>query len=106
MLSTALTAATREELVTRNVASLVEAPKVVSRETTPWSLDETLTFLEEARRDPLYAAFIRPSRWACAAVKADLDGRVIHISNQVQRIGGELCQDTTKTGKIRPYRCT
>lgn len=32
----------------------------------------------------------------------DLDGRVIRISNQVQRIGGELYQDTTKTGKIRP----
>ncbi|MFD8327519.1 tyrosine-type recombinase/integrase [Streptomyces lydicus] len=37
VLRTALTAATREGLVTRNVASLVEALKVVSRETTPWS---------------------------------------------------------------------
>ncbi|MFH9247065.1 tyrosine-type recombinase/integrase [Streptomyces lydicus] len=110
VLRTALTAATREELVTRNVASLVEAPKVVSRETTPWSLDETLTFLEEARRDPLYAAFVLAIamglrrgevlglRWS----DVDLDGRVIRISNQVQRIGGELYQDTTKTGKIRP----
>ncbi len=104
MLRTALTAATREELVTRNVASLVEAPKVVSRETTPWSLDETLTFLEEARRDPLYAAFVLAIamglrrgevlglRWS----DVDLDGRVIRISNQVQRIGGELYQDTTQ----------
>ncbi|WJY40034.1 site-specific integrase [Streptomyces sp. P9-2B-2] len=110
VLRTALTAATREELVTRNVASLVEAPKVVSRETTPWSLDETLTFLEEARRDPLYAAFVLAIamglrrgevlglRWS----DVDLDGRVIRISNQVQRIGGELYQDTTKTGKSRP----
>ncbi|MFG2135310.1 tyrosine-type recombinase/integrase [Streptomyces sp. NPDC048650] len=110
VLRTALTAATREELVTRNVASLVEAPKVVSRETTPWSLDETLTFLEEARRDPLYAAFVLAIamglrrgevlglRWS----DVDLDSRVIRISNQVQRIGGELYQDTTKTGKIRP----
>ncbi|MFD8547120.1 tyrosine-type recombinase/integrase [Streptomyces sp. NPDC059649] len=110
VLRTALTAATREELVTRNVASLVEAPKFVSRETTPWTLDETLTFLEEARRDPLYAAFVLAIamglrrgevlglRWS----DVDLDGRVIRISNQVQRIGGELYQDTTKTGKIRP----
>ncbi|AWN28894.1 site-specific integrase [Streptomyces sp. NEAU-S7GS2] len=110
VLRTALTAATRDELVTRNVASLVEAPKVVSREITPWSLDETLTFLEEARRDPLYAAFVLAIamglrrgevlglRWS----DVDLDGRVIRISNQVQRIGGELYQDTTKTGKIRP----
>ncbi|MFE4019726.1 tyrosine-type recombinase/integrase [Streptomyces sp. NPDC059101] len=110
VLRTALTAATREELVTRNVASLVEAPKVVSRETTPWTLDETLTFLEEARRDPLYAAFalaiamglrrgeVLGLRWS----DVDLDDRVIRVSNQVQRIGGELYQDTTKTGKIRP----
>lgn len=110
VLRTALTAATREELVTRNVASLVEAPKVVSRETTPWTLDETLAFLEEARRDPLYAAFVLAIamglrrgevlglRWS----DVNLDGRVIRISNQVQRIGGELYQDTTKTGKIRP----
>lgn len=110
VLRTALTAATREELVTRNVASLVEAPKVVSRETTPWTLDETLTFLEEARRDPLYAAFVLAIamglrrgevlglRWS----DVDLDDRVIRISNQVQRIGGELYQDTTKTGKTRP----
>ncbi|WP_432587757.1 site-specific integrase [Streptomyces sp. HD1123-B1] len=110
VLRTALTAACREELVTRNVASLVEAPKVNSRETTPWSLDETLRFLEEARRDPLYAAFVLAIamglrrgevlglRWS----DVDLDKRVIRVGNQVQRIGGELYQDTTKTGKIRP----
>ncbi|QKV94240.1 tyrosine-type recombinase/integrase [Streptomyces sp. NA02950] len=110
VLRTALTAACREELVTRNVASLVEAPKVNSRETTPWSLDETLRFLEKARRDPLYAAFVLAIamglrrgevlglRWS----DVDLDKRVIRVGNQVQRIGGELYQDTTKTGKIRP----
>ncbi|WKX74289.1 site-specific integrase [Streptomyces sp. XD-27] len=110
VLRTVLTAACREELVTRNVASLVEAPKVNSRETTPWSLDETLRFLEEARRDPLYAAFVLAIamglrrgevlglRWS----DVDLDKRVIRVGNQVQRIGGELYQDTTKTGKIRP----
>ncbi|MEU8824357.1 tyrosine-type recombinase/integrase [Streptomyces sp. NPDC048636] len=37
-------------------------------------------------------------RWS----DVDLDKRVIRIGNQVQRIGGELYQDTTKTGKIRP----
>ncbi|KNE83187.1 MULTISPECIES: tyrosine-type recombinase/integrase [Streptomyces] len=110
VLRSALTAACREELVTRNVASLVEAPKANSRETTPWSLDETLTFLEEARRDPLYAAFVLGIamglrrgevlglRWS----DVDLDGRVLRVSNQLQRIGGELYQSTTKTGKARP----
>lgn len=58
VLRSALTAACREELVTRNVASLVEPPRVVSRELSPWTLDETLTFLAAARKDPLYAAFV------------------------------------------------
>ncbi len=61
-------------------------------------------------RDPLYATFVLAIamglrrgevlslRWS----DVDLDDRVIRISNQVQRIGGELYQDTTKTGKIRP----
>ncbi|GAA3164582.1 hypothetical protein GCM10017688_09480 [Streptomyces ramulosus] len=65
---------------------------------------------EQARRDPLYAAFalaiamglrrgeVLDLRWS----DVDLNDRVIRISNQVQRIGGELYQDTTKTGKIRP----
>lgn len=58
VLRTALTAAVREELITRNVASLVEPPRVKQREISPWSLKETLSFLEAARRDPLYAAFM------------------------------------------------
>ncbi|MBB5934472.1 tyrosine-type recombinase/integrase [Streptomyces zagrosensis] len=110
VLRTALTSACREELVTRNVAALVEAPKVISRDLTPWTLDETLTFLEAARRDPLYAAFVLAIamglrrgevlglRWS----DVDLDQRFIRVSNQVQRIGGELHQGTTKTGKARP----
>ncbi|WP_372506400.1 tyrosine-type recombinase/integrase [Streptomyces malaysiensis] len=36
------------------------------------------------------------------ALVVDLDERVIRVGNQLQRIGGELYQDTTKTGKIRP----
>ncbi|MEU7054187.1 tyrosine-type recombinase/integrase [Streptomyces eurythermus] len=110
VLRTALTAACREELVTRNAASLVEAPKVPRRELTPWTLDETLTFLEHARRDPLYAAFVLAVamglrrgeilglRWS----DVDLEQRVLRISKQVQRVGGELYEDTTKSGRARP----
>lgn len=60
MLRTALTAACREELISRNVASLVEPPRPASNELKPWTLDETLQFLAAARRDPLYAAFGAP----------------------------------------------
>jgi integrase len=110
VLRTALTAACREELVTRNAASLVEAPKVPRRELTPWTLDETLTFLEHARRDPLYAAFVLAVamglrrgeilglRWS----DVDLERRVLRVSKQVQRVGGELYEDTTKSGRARP----
>ncbi|CAM5270894.1 hypothetical protein SCALM49S_02666 [Streptomyces californicus] len=58
VLRTALTAACREELVMRNVATLVEPPSAVARDLSPWSLDETLSFLTAARKDPLYAAFV------------------------------------------------
>ncbi|MET8454472.1 site-specific integrase [Streptomyces sp. NPDC005209] len=110
VLRAALTAACREELVTRNAASLVEAPKVPRRELTPWTLDETLRFLEEARRDPLYAAFVLAVsmglrrgeilglRWS----DVDLEHRVLRVSKQVQRVGGELYEDTTKSGRARP----
>jgi hypothetical protein len=39
--------------VTRNAASLVEAPKVPRRDLSPWTLDETLMFLEQAIRCPV-----------------------------------------------------
>ncbi|MFQ6198919.1 tyrosine-type recombinase/integrase [Streptomyces sp. NPDC000405] len=110
VLRTALTAACRDELVGRNVAALVEPPKVVSREASPWSLDETLSFLQEARKDPLYAAFVLGIamglrrgevlglRWS----DVDLDRREIRVRQQLQRIKGELYEDTTKSGKARP----
>ncbi|MGW1796260.1 tyrosine-type recombinase/integrase [Streptomyces sp. NPDC001984] len=110
VLRTALTAACREELVTRNAASLVEAPKVPRRDLSPWNLDETLAFLEQARRDPLYAAFVLAVsmglrrgeilglRWS----DVDLEHRVLRVSKQVQRVGGELYEDTTKSGRARP----
>ncbi len=75
VLRTAITAACREELVSRNVVSLVEPPKVQVRELSPWELDETLDFLAAARKDPLYPAFVLAiarsgcggvNWWACA----------------------------------------
>ncbi|MED7827975.1 site-specific integrase, partial [Streptomyces chiangmaiensis] len=110
VLRTALAAACREELVTRNAASLVEAPKVPRRDLSPWDLDETLAFLEQARSDPLYAAFVLAVsmglrrgeilglRWS----DVDLEHRVLRVSKQVQRVGGELYEDTTKSGRARP----
>ncbi len=58
VLRTTLTAACREELISRNVVQLVPAPRVEPRELRPWTPDETLTFVEAARTDPLYTAFV------------------------------------------------
>ncbi|WP_432071544.1 site-specific integrase [Streptomyces wuyuanensis] len=104
VLRTALTAACREELVTRNVATLVEPPSVDAREMSPWSLDETLDFLGAARKDPLYAAFVLAIalgfrrgeivglRWE----NLDLDKREIRVRTQRQRVRGEAYEDDPK----------
>ncbi|MFE4423898.1 tyrosine-type recombinase/integrase [Streptomyces sp. NPDC056817] len=109
VLRTAVTAAVREELVTRNVASLVEPPRVKQREIRPWSLEETLTFLEAARRDPLYAAFVLAVamglrrgelvglRWS----DVDLGNRVLHVRQQTQRRRGTLYDDDPKSRRSR-----
>ncbi|MFF9910664.1 tyrosine-type recombinase/integrase [Streptomyces sp. NPDC013457] len=104
VLRTALTAACREELVNRNVATLVEPPTVAARELSPWSLDETLDFLAAARKDPLYAAFVLAIalgfrrgevvglRWE----NVDLDKREIRVRTQRQRVAGEVYEDDPK----------
>ncbi|WP_432019023.1 tyrosine-type recombinase/integrase [Streptomyces sp. 1222.5] len=109
VLRTALTAAVRDELITRNVASLVEPPRVKQREIRPWTLEETLSFLEAARRDPLYAAFVLAVamglrrgelvglRWS----DVDLDNRVLHIRQQTQRRRGTLYDDDPKSRRSR-----
>ena len=109
VLRTALSAACREELITRNVAKLVPAPRVQLHEAKPWDLDDTLTFLEEARTDPLYAGFVLAIalglrrgevlglRWS----DIDLDKRTLTVRNQLQRVGGELYEDSTKNRRTR-----
>lgn len=109
VLRTALTAACREELISRNVASLVEPPRPKARELSPWSLDETLDFLAASRRDPLYAAFVLAIamglrrgelvglRWA----DVDLDKRVLYVRQQTQRRRGVLYDDDPKGRRRR-----
>ncbi|MCF3144937.1 tyrosine-type recombinase/integrase [Streptomyces platensis] len=109
VLRTALMAACREELITRNVATLVEPPSPESRDLSPWSLDETLAFLSASRRDPLYAAFVLAIalgfrrgeivglRWT----DVDLDKREIRVRKQRQRVGGEAYDDDPKGRRRR-----
>ncbi|MGP3636856.1 tyrosine-type recombinase/integrase [Streptomyces sp. 24-1644] len=109
VLRTALTAACREELITRNVASLVEPPRAKSRELSPWSLDETLSFLAAARKDPLYAAFVlaitmglrRGELVGLRWTDVDLDNRVLYVRQQTQRRRGVLYDDDPKGRRRR-----
>ncbi|MGY5045443.1 tyrosine-type recombinase/integrase [Streptomyces sp. 900105755] len=109
VLRSALSSACREELITRNVAKLVEPPRIKERELSPWTLDETLDFLAAARTDPLYAAFVlaiamglRPGeivglRWS----DVDLDNRVLYVRQQMQRRRGVLYDDDPKSRRRR-----
>ncbi|MGZ4662644.1 MAG: tyrosine-type recombinase/integrase, partial [Arthrobacter sp.] len=53
-------AVTEDELISRNVATLVRLPSGRTRKIRAWSVTDACTFLESARtsRDPLYAAYV------------------------------------------------
>ncbi|MFE2317802.1 tyrosine recombinase XerC [Streptomyces sp. NPDC059441] len=109
VLRTALTAACRDELISRNVVKLVPAPRVEPRELHPWSLDETVTFLEAARTDPLYPAFVlavalglrRGEILGLQWRDVDLDRRTLTVRTTLNRGGKELYLDTTKNRRAR-----
>ncbi|MEU6028447.1 tyrosine-type recombinase/integrase [Streptomyces tauricus] len=58
VLRNALNRAMREELVTRNVALLVDMPKVTKGEARPWNAHEAIAFLRASRAHRLYAACV------------------------------------------------
>ncbi|MFF3391282.1 tyrosine recombinase XerC [Streptomyces sp. NPDC002669] len=109
VLRSALPPACSEELITRNVAKLVEPPRADARELHPWTLDETLDFLAASRKDPLYAAFVPAIamglrrgeivglRWS----DLDLDNRVLHVRQQTRRRRGVLHDDDPKSRRRR-----
>ncbi|CAM5726871.1 Site-specific integrase OS=Streptomyces antimycoticus OX=68175 GN=SSPO_048200 PE=4 SV=1 [Streptomyces antimycoticus] len=100
-----MSAACREELITRNVVTLVEAPKVDPYEGKLWTLDKCSRSSSPARRDPLYAAFMLAIglglrrgelvglRWQ----DIDFDGRTLQVRKQRQRARGENYKADTKT---------
>jgi integrase len=105
VLSSALTRAVREELITRNVARLVELPEWRPKPARPWTAAEARRFLTAARSDPLDAAFVLlvlyglrrgevlGLRWA----DIDLDSATVHVRQQLQRVRGELHLGPVKT---------
>ena len=85
VLSPALSRAVREELVTRNVARLVELPGHQKDEVKPWTPKEVMRFLEVAKEHKWYPAFL------LAAIYGMRRGEVIGLRWQdIDFVSGEL----------------
>ncbi|HEY2508909.1 MAG TPA: hypothetical protein VGI58_20520 [Streptosporangiaceae bacterium] len=105
VLSAALGRPVREELITRNVARLVELPGWAPKTVQPWSPAEALPFLTEAAGDNLYPAFAllllygmrRGEMLGLPWHDIDLDRGPLHVRQQLQRVSGELHIGPVKT---------
>ena len=95
VLQSALTAAVRDELVSRNVAALIKVPVPRAHRALVWTVEEARTFLESARAasDPFYAAYVlmlvlglrRGEILGLAWSEVDLEAREALIAWQLQR---------------------
>jgi len=105
VLSAALTRALREELVSRNVARLVELPTWQRAEIRPWTIDEARRFLRAARAHPLYPAFVllllyglrRGEVLGLRWCDVDTAKAEIRIRQQLVRVGRVLDRGPVKT---------
>jgi len=112
-LSSALTRAMKEELVSRNVARLVDvrAPEseIDKEELSPWSFDEVQQFLAAARGHRLYPAFLlalfygmrRGEILGLAWRDVDLANGAFSLRQQLQRVGRQLILVSLKTKTSR-----
>jgi integrase len=109
VLSSALTRAMREELLMRNVARLAEVPAWERRPITPWSAAEARAFLDAAKDDTLYPAFVLLLLYGLRRGEVlglrwhDIDqaDNEIRIRQQVQRVKGRLWIGPVKTAAGR-----
>lgn len=105
VLSAALTRAQRDELVSRNVARLVELPPLNQREASPWSFDEVSWFLAVVHLHYLNAALLllaiyglrRGETLGLRWQDVDYDLAVIHIRQQLIRVGQNVLIGPLKT---------
>ena len=104
----ALSNAVREEMIPKNVASLVRVSKPrKSRKVKPWTVEEAQQFLASAREadDSLYAAFVlilvlglrRGEVLGLAWELVDLDQAELFVGEQLQRVSHKILRRETKT---------
>lgn len=103
-----LSSAVRDELVPRNVASLLRVPVPRRRKAAVWEVDEARRFLESAERDgdANYTAYVlllilglrRGELLGLRWVDVDLEAGLVSLESQLQRVEGELVLRPLKTG--------
>lgn len=105
VLRAALNRAMREELIHRNVATMVDLPSFERQRITTWSPDQVNAFLAAAAGHRWYAAYlvlciygmrrgeVLGLRWQ----DVDFDSSQIHVRQQLQRVGGVLTEGPVKT---------
>jgi integrase len=110
VLRRALEQARRDELVVRNVAALVQPPRVPRQEYRWLTEEEAKRLVAAVRNDRLYAVYalalglglrrgeVLGLRW----VDVDLDAAIITVRRSLQRLGGKLVLVEPKTK--RSYR--
>jgi integrase len=105
VLRNALSNAEREEIVTRNVAKLVQIPAPRYKIGQALAIEDVKRLLTAAKGTRLYALYVLAAtlglrraellglRWA----DLDLEAATLRVSQTVQRVNGELTVDETKT---------
>ncbi|CAL9499267.1 site-specific integrase [Streptomyces sp. enrichment culture] len=106
-LRAALTHAVAEELINKNVASLVKVPKPRRRRIKPWSVAEASQFLTDAaaRDDHLFAAWVlvlclglrRGEVLGLTWKSVDFERGELYVDHQIQRAGRQILHRETKT---------
>lgn len=103
----ALNCAIDDELLTRNVATLIKLPAVRKKKGKRWTTEQARRFLVSARedQDPLYAAYVlvvvqgmrKGEVLGLPDDAVDFDAQRLDIGHQLQRVGGKLLHRETKT---------
>lgn len=105
LLAVALDAALRDELVERNVVRLTRPPAVVKVPRRPWTMAECAAFLETARSDRYYPAYLlaiipglrQGEILGLAWSDVELDELRISVDLQLARRGGDYVRVPTKS---------